>query len=85
VDDRDADDSACGHYRYRLRRRWDPDKPTALFVMLHPSTADPNADDRTIQQCLAYTRRWHAGAIDVYNLYAGRTSTHETYDTPAPQ
>jgi hypothetical protein len=41
--------------------------------MLHPSTAEPNADDRTIQQCLAYARRWRAGAIEVCNLYAWRT------------
>src|ERR1035441_6224581 len=36
-------------YRYRLTRVWDESKPLAMFVMMNPSTADPNVDDPTVR------------------------------------
>jgi hypothetical protein len=74
AEDGGADDSPCGCYRYRLWRRWDPDRPTVLFVMLQPSTAEPTTDDQTLQRCVAFARRWGAGAVTVCNLYAWRTN-----------
>lgn len=65
--------SSCGRYRYRLGREW-ADGPTAVFVMLNPSTADALRDDPTIRRCLGYARAWGCGALVVTNLYAWRAT-----------
>lgn len=62
-----------GLYRYSLGRRWDPDLPKVVFVMLNPSTADAHHDDATIRRCIALARAWGCGALDVVNLFAYRT------------
>ena len=62
-------------YRYRLWRKWDDTKPTCLFVMLNPSTADAQQDDPTIRRCIDYAARWGYGQLLVGNLFALR-STH---------
>jgi hypothetical protein len=66
--------SACGTYRYDLRRRWDPAKPTCLFVMLNPSTADATADDPTIRRCVGFAAGWGYGELIVVNLFASRAT-----------
>lgn len=71
---RGADISPCGLYRYSLWRRWDRSKPAVLFVMLNPSTADADNDDPTIRRCIAFAKRWDAGGIRVCNLYAYRAT-----------
>ena len=38
-------------YRYRLSRKWAGTKPFVLFVLMNPSTADPNSDDPTVAKC----------------------------------
>lgn len=65
--------SDCGRYRYLLGREW-ADGPTAVFVMLNPSTADALHDDPTIRRCLRYARDWGCGALAVVNLYAWRAT-----------
>jgi hypothetical protein len=45
-------------YRYRLSRTWDEKKPHALFVMMNPSTADPQVDDPTVAKCGRFARSW---------------------------
>lgn len=65
--------SDCGRYRYRLGREW-ADGPTAVFVMLNPSTADALRDDPTIRRCIGYAQRWGCGALMVANLYAWRAT-----------
>ena len=37
-----------GNYRYLLGRKWDANLPQVTFVMLNPSTADHQQDDRTL-------------------------------------
>lgn len=74
LDDRGAEISACGRYRYLLWRRWDKDKPRALFIMLNPSTADAEIDDPTIRRCISFARSWGMGGIRVVNLYAFRAT-----------
>ncbi|KGI79123.1 hypothetical protein LF63_0100820 [Oleiagrimonas soli] len=64
--------SACGRYRYALWRRWG-EGPTALFVMLNPSTASATANDPTIRRCIGFARAWGYGALAVGNLFAWRT------------
>lgn len=71
--DRGADISKCGRYRYTLWRCWDDALPTAVFVMLNPSTADANEDDPTIRKCIGFARRWGCGSILVVNMFAFRT------------
>lgn len=61
-------------YRYRLRRTWDTSKPTVVFVMLNPSTADATADDPTIRRCLGFAETWGYGALVVGNLFALRAT-----------
>lgn len=66
--------SDCERYRYLLTRDWDDSKPTAVFVMLNPSTADAFTDDPTIRRCLRYARDWGCGGLMVANLYAWRAT-----------
>lgn len=66
--------SACGHYRYRLDRRWGPGS-SCVFVMLNPSTANSRQDDPTIRKCRGFAQRWGHDAFTVVNLFAWR-ATH---------
>jgi hypothetical protein len=66
--------SPCGLYRYWLSRTWDPAKPTLVFVMLNPSTANALVDDPTIRKCVGFAKRAGYGAIEVVNLYAFRAT-----------
>lgn len=50
------------------------DKPAALFVMLNPSTADAEQDDKTIRRCRGFARDWGCAGITVANLYAYRAT-----------
>lgn len=57
-------------YRYRLWRTWNVDLPTAVFIMLNPSTADETEDDQTLRRCIDYAKRWGYGRLEVGNLFA---------------
>lgn len=71
---RDAVISPCGGYRYQLSRTWSQAGPSAVFVMLNPSTADATADDPTIRRCIGFARSWGCGGLVVVNLYAWRAT-----------
>ncbi len=74
-----------GVYRYRLWREWDADKPSCLFIMLNPSTADASQDDPTIRRCIDYARRWDFGGLVVGNLFALRaTDPNRLYESDDP-
>lgn len=76
--------SECGRYRYSLGRTWGPG-PGVVWVMLNPSTADAEVDDRTIGRCIAFARRWGYDGIHVVNLYAWRaTDPAELLSAPDP-
>lgn len=45
-------------YRYLLRRTWDETKPHAMFIMMNPSTADKEWDDRSVAKCGWFAREW---------------------------
>lgn len=69
--------SACGTYRYLLTRPTEnmlPERGTALFVMLNPSTADATEDDPTIRRCRGFARAWGCAGLTVANLYALRST-----------
>src|ERR1022692_4162259 len=57
-------------YRYRLARTWKADKPYVLFVLMNPSTADPNSDDPTIAKCCRFAKAWGFGGIVAANTLA---------------
>lgn len=69
--------SDCGQYRYWLTRHkltLLPDRGSALFVMLNPSTADANIDDPTIRRCIGFAQSWDCAGLTVANLYALRAT-----------
>jgi|LauGreDrversion4_2_1035121.scaffolds.fasta_scaffold60682_5 hypothetical protein len=57
-------------YRYRLWRHWDLTKPCVLFIMMNPSTANENRDDRTIRIIKKHATAWGFGGMFIGNLYA---------------
>jgi hypothetical protein len=57
-------------YRYTLYREWDKNKPSILFIMLNPSTADEIKNDDTIDYVIDYSKSWGYGSVYVGNLYA---------------
>lgn len=63
-----------GSYRYSLWREWDSDRPCLLWVLLNPSNADASKDDPTLRRCLAFSRSWSFGSLEIVNLYAWRSS-----------
>ena len=65
--------SADGKYRYTLLRDW-AIGPRVLWIMLNPSTADANVNDRTIERCIAFSQREGFGSMEVGNLYAYRAT-----------
>jgi hypothetical protein len=66
--------SNCTRYRYTLERLWDEGLPTCGFIMLNPSIADANIDDRTIGRCIKFAKREGCGSLIVVNLFAWRAT-----------
>lgn len=75
--DSGAEYSPCERYRYFLWRRWDINKPTAVFIMLNPSKATEYVNDPTITRCTGFARRWGMGGLWVLNLFAFRATHSE--------
>lgn len=61
-------------YRFRLSRVWDASLPRVNFVMLNPSTADAFTLDPTVRRCVGFARAWGAGALEVTNCFALRST-----------
>jgi hypothetical protein len=77
--------SADGLYRYALYRVWGSGGRMA-WIMLNPSTADAETDDRTIRRCIGFAEREGCGSIEVVNLYALRaTKPVHLLDHPDPE
>lgn len=69
--------SDCGSYRYLLSRPCEvlhPERGTALFLMLNPSTADASVDDPTIRRCRGFAKAWGCNGLTVANLFALRST-----------
>ena len=66
--------SACGLYRYELKRIWDETRPLVLFICLNPSTADAESEDNTSRVCINYAKRWKFGGLLIGNLFAYRST-----------
>jgi hypothetical protein len=65
---------ASRRYRFRLSRIWHPDRPRICFVMLNPSTADALVLDPTVRRCAGFAHDWGAGAFEVTNVFALRST-----------
>lgn len=59
-------------YRYLLGRAWNHG-PTICFVMLNPSTADHQQNDRTLNRCIKFAERDGYGSLVLVNLFALRS------------
>ena len=67
--------SPCGTYRYRLDREWEGGfHGNAVWVMLNPSTADADTDDRTISRCIDFSQAWGLASLTVVNVFALRST-----------
>ncbi len=67
----------ANEYRYRLNRSWDSAKPAAMFVLMNPSTADPDFDDSTVAKCCRFAQAWGYGGIFVANTFAYRCTNQK--------
>lgn len=69
-----------GEYRWWLERDWSQPGTERgaidllAFVMLNPSTADGEVDDATIRRCVGFAKREGAWRMDVFNLFALRST-----------
>jgi hypothetical protein len=79
---RAAEISDCEKYRYWLMREWEPlleantrAEPSALFVMLNPSTADGIAEDATLRRCISFSKALGFKRLEVVNLFAFRATS----------
>lgn len=66
--------SPCRRYRYTLGRIWNPQKPSLVFCMLNPSTADETQNDPTVERCQRRADRMGFGGVTVLNLFALRST-----------
>ncbi|SME51258.1 hypothetical protein BACERE00185_05671 [Bacillus mobilis] len=57
-------------YRYSLKRIWDPHKGRVLFIMLNPSSANQDSEDRTSRRCLEFAKDLGFGSLEIVNLFA---------------
>ncbi len=77
--------SPCTHYRYTLWRTWDASKPSCLFLMLNPSTADEVDNDPTVERCQRRALAMGFGSLVVCNIFAYRsTDPGALYDLSDP-
>ena len=66
--------SPCDAYRYGLSRVWDGARPSLLFIMLNPSTADEHRNDPTVARCESRARAMGFGAVMIANIFAFRAT-----------
>lgn len=73
--------SECLTYRYMVKRTWDAQLPTAMFIGLNPSETDGTDDNPTITRCLNFARHWGYGSVYLANLFAYRATQPQDMKT----
>ncbi len=72
-------------YRYELTRTWNPQGPAVMWLMMNPSVATEDGDDRTVAKCQRYARAWGYGTLLVGNTFAYRcTDQKRLTEVPDP-
>lgn len=66
----DAIFDATGAYRYWLKREWNSALDTIIYIMLNPSEANAEQDDRAVLRCIDFAKQWGFGALEIVNLFA---------------
>ena len=56
-----------------MKRTWDKEKGSVLFILLNPSTQVKDADDSTNKRGIQYAIDWGFGSVVFCNLFAYRT------------
>jgi hypothetical protein len=80
-----AEVSADGRYRYALHRTWASGRPSMLWVLANPSSADAATDDPTLRRCVRFAHDHGCGGLAVVNLWAWRaTRPADLADVPDP-
>lgn len=76
--------SDCELYRYLLWRIWDDSLPTALLLMMNPSTANETENDPTVERQIRRVILWPkigfnfaVGGLEVANVFAYRETDSE--------
>lgn len=67
--EKDATFSIDKKYRFALHRIWDQTMNKILFIMINPSTATKDEDDKTIKKIMEISDKWNYGGVYVGNLY----------------
>jgi hypothetical protein len=73
----DALFDSTGKHRLWLKRVWNREKLTAVFVMLNPSFGNKIEDDNTIKRSISKTYNNNCGSLEIINLYSYVTSKPE--------
>lgn len=63
--------------RYQLWRIWNQEKPLLLYILLNPSYANAETDDRTVLKLINFTKKFGFGGFYLGNLHS--------YITPYPK
>ena len=83
--DKGAEFSADGKYRYKLWRIWDDSLPKAMCIGLNPSKANSDKNDNTINILIKVLKQLGYGGFYMMNLFAIISSKPEillTCDDP---
>lgn len=71
----DAEFSSCGRYRSLLKRTWNSQLPSIMFVGMNPSVADLEVDDPTVRKECGYAERWGYGGLVKTNVMDYRATS----------
>ena len=72
---KEAQISACGQYRWSLRRTWPGGNGRVIcFVGLNPSIADADIDDPSVRRMIGFAQAWGFSTLSVRNLFAYRAT-----------
>lgn len=56
--------------RYQLWRIWEQEKPLLLYILLNPSRANAEADDKTVTKLIRFSKSWGYGGFYLGNIHS---------------